>query len=1107
METPDSPEDQYAFEEAQKAIEACRSLGTAGTELLLHDYELTRLPPEIWELKNLRRLSLINNKLTQLPPEIGQLTKLTQLYLSTNQLTSLPSEIGKLGKLTYLDLASNLISQLPPEIGSLISLTNLDLRNNQLSSLPKKFTQLKKLTELLLGNNRLTTFPLESIQIPGLIHLHLNSNFIKVIPPEIGTFKALKRLYVGDNSITKLPPEIGQISSLELLSLRSNKISSLPSEIGFLQKLTQLSILSNRLTSLPPEISRLSALKLLYLSGNQLRKLPPEFIQLKSLTNLTLGNNNLEVFPPEICNLTALKDIALNNNKISEIPSSIANLRALEHLHLSQNFLTSLPNEIGALKCLEILDLHKNRLSHLPPEISDLNALDRLYLHENTSLGIPEDILGPPWQEVKDGKAMAGRPKSILGYYFEKLSKGTRPLNEVKLLLLGRGEAGKTSLSRALRGKEFKKDQAETPGIEIRPWLLDCPAREPVKVHMWDFAGQEITHETHRFFLTERSLYLVVLDGRGGQQMEEAEYWLSHVERFGSRKDGDNNDLSPVIMVLNKWQSPGPYEVEKRRLQREHPNIRAFVETDCLARLGIEKLRETVCAVVEQMPAVRQEWPLTYFQAMEKLDELATHNDPTKRRPFLNWEEYRQVCADCGITDQDEQTSLAENLNSLGVALYYGNHERLRDMRVLTPNWAANGLYGLVRGVHRKPFQGKAGQLWQGEFSTVLSEGLKGMNAEREAKIDDYPEKWNDVPVHDFLLKLMQDRELGFQAGKHQNIDLYLLPGLLSLDEPEPKEYDVAAHMDGAQVRFRYLYELLPAGVMSRMIIRTHSLSEDHFRWQRGVVLGWGNARALVMAERRRNPRVDVFIKGGTPQERQELAGVVRKNMEDIHYHLPSDLRGVEELDLTLAGAQFERVDKLLRLEADKKPLQVVTSKGTSLMDASQELEQIQPAAARQESAPMLKIFISYAHYDHPVLERLKTYLDILKNNGEVDWWFDGKIRKGSEWDDAIRLELEEADIVMVLLSNAFFSSKYIQGVEMREARRRQQTGDIEILPVLLEPTEEFAKHKWLNKLQTVPSQNGQLRPLTSFNPRVNGWSHVDKALREMIADVAAKKL
>jgi internalin A len=60
-----------------------------------------------------------------------------------------------------------------------------------------------------------------------------------------------------------------------------------------------------------------------------------------------------------------------------------------------------------------------------------------------------------------------------------------------------------------------------------------------IKVNFWDFGGQEIMHATHQFFLSKRSLYILVLDGR---KDEKPEYWLKLIENFG----GD----SPVLVVI-----------------------------------------------------------------------------------------------------------------------------------------------------------------------------------------------------------------------------------------------------------------------------------------------------------------------------------------------------------------------------------------------------------------------------------------------------------------------------------------------------------------------------------------------------------------------------
>src|SRR5712692_5855328 len=98
------------------------------------------------------------------------------------------------------------------------------------------------------------------------------------------------------------------------------------------------------------------------------------------------------------------------------------------------------------------------------------------------------------------------------------------------------------------------------------------------------FGGQEIMHATHQFFLTERSVYLLVINGREGAEDADAEYWLKLIESFGGE--------SAVIVVLNKIKEH-PFDLNRRALQQKHP-IREFIETDCEDGTGIEQLRKTI---------------------------------------------------------------------------------------------------------------------------------------------------------------------------------------------------------------------------------------------------------------------------------------------------------------------------------------------------------------------------------------------------------------------------------------------------------------------------------------------------------------------------------
>src|SRR5581483_5556358 len=216
----------------------------------------------------------------------------------------------------------------------------------------------------------------------------------------------------------------------------------------------------------------------------------------------------------------------------------------------------------GELRQLRSLSLFNNQLQHLPEALRQCIALKELYLHENPDLSIPAEILGPTLKEKNEGSGPAN-PAEILDYYF----RPKRPLLEAKLILVGRGAVGKTSLVNRLVHNTFGKEK-KTEGIRITRWDVPLPNGEQAHLNVWDFGGQEIMHATHQFFLTRRSLYLLVLSGREGSADQDAEYWLKMIESFSGE--------SPVLVVLNK-QREHPCEVNQRQLQGKYPFIRGFL--------------------------------------------------------------------------------------------------------------------------------------------------------------------------------------------------------------------------------------------------------------------------------------------------------------------------------------------------------------------------------------------------------------------------------------------------------------------------------------------------------------------------------------------------
>src|SRR5262249_52451476 len=163
---------------------------------------------------------------------------------------------------------------------------------------------------------------------------------------------------------------------------------------------------------------------------------------------------------------------------------------------------TTLPDSIGQLVNLKRLILVGNRIARLPETLMELPTLEQFFVHGNDALGLPPEVLGPTLEQVTTKHAKPSQPLDIIEYYL-RLKSGSRPLNEAKLIFVGRGAVGKTSLVNRLVSNTFSEGEKKTDGINITTWNVRLNQTERVRLNIWDFGGQEIMHATHQFFLTQ----------------------------------------------------------------------------------------------------------------------------------------------------------------------------------------------------------------------------------------------------------------------------------------------------------------------------------------------------------------------------------------------------------------------------------------------------------------------------------------------------------------------------------------------------------------------------------------------------------------------------
>ncbi len=581
----------------------------------------------------------------------------------------------------------------------------------------------------------------------------------------------------------------------------------------------------------------------------------------------------------EICRQETKDSLYLSDLGLTELPEGIRGLTDLKVLVLRENRITTLPGWIGSLTSLVKLDIGANDITELPAELLELKGLKHLELENNPLPGLSKELLA------------TADAQRILSVYFRARDASTaRTLREVKVHVVGQSEVGKTSLIKQLSGDAHNRAEKKTEGTAKRPLQMRCGSKGSVKLSLWDFGGQEIMHSTHQFFLTARSVYVLVLDSRQDERASRVEYWLRLIQTYG----GD----SPVIVVCNKFDEQ-PMKLAWDTLREKYPQIKYYVrEVSCQGSErkgiapghGIDAVRTALAEVVEKYVdhidrPFRKEW----FALKEALED--------KNESYLTFDQYDSVCAEHKVEVQDREPLLG-TLNDLGIMLHFGDHPVMRDRHVLQPDWVTAAIY---RALNDYELNRNHGLLSRAELRRILS----------------------DVPHHEylpkheeFILEMMRKFELcfPFDAG-----DSVLIPDLL---QKEPPVLDSPPEA----LTFRYRYSVLPGSVISRFIVKMHTHIVPNAYWLTGVMLKRGRNRAKVVADLE-DAFIDIRV-DGPRADRRALLEMIRGAFESIHATFSNRLDVREFVPVPGHEEELLAYDTLLKAKAEGETSYYTKSSG-----------------------------------------------------------------------------------------------------------------------------------------------------------------------------------
>jgi internalin A len=670
---------------------------------------------------------------------------------------------------------------------------------------------------------------------------------------------------------------------------------------------------------------------LLNLADQKLSTLPPEVCEQGDLQELFLGGNNLSSLPSKFANLKNLRTLGLNANKLSVFPPEIRSLRKLERLGLHDNALSEIPAWIHELPNLRELWLHNNRLNSLPTTMISMRQLKVLYLHGNSELGLPDEILGPDGiSSSQDGKPPR-QAEDILNYYFrirpiDKLTDfvanfqqpSSVQVREARLIVIGDGQCGKTSLIRALlydsparEGEDTTRDVVvcDWPNLElVEP---TSQSRQKVAVHVWDFGGQEPMHAAHPYFFTNRTLYLVVATAREVGVEERISYWLKMVTAHGQG--------ARALVAVNKVDQHA-MDIKARELCAFHQlNLpadpkQAFFPTSCRegAMSGIERLRQRI---IEELQAMDQIWsyvPSEWMGAKRQIERARTEN-----RDTLTFNEWEAIC-DRENIDGRERPQALSLLRDLGSVVTFPDDDRLSALGVLNPSWVTRAVYPLLTSSELAIAKGL---LRRDDLARLLKDSKR------------YP-----FQKHAWLIDLMKKFELLFE-----NENRLLLPARLPKDVPEWALEPRWSEPDLLHLEFRF--KVLPENVISKFITRWHEDAwKDDSWWRHGIAVKQADCFALVRAHIGDPGRIDLKV-GGPKFARQQFVAEIRADLRKLTQKLDA------EFWVVLGGVHAEKYDDLLILvHAGERTIRRVVAGQMRQFDLVKELDLIEPASEQQRA-------------------------------------------------------------------------------------------------------------------------------------------------------------
>lgn len=817
-----------------------------------------------------------------------------------------------------------------------------------------------------------------------------------------------------------------------------------------------------------------------------------------------------------------LRGAGIDQEKIAKL-LALEGLKNIEAINLSENTFTEVVFPATWLHLRQVV-ISPHKTLQKVEFAGDVSKLTHVLLEECPSLGTPP-------QEV-----VAGSRKELFAYFKRLADERKIDLSpyintSIKLILAGNSGVGKTSLRAYLRDPAARcPDEPSTHWLEIEevPYTLN---QKTITLRVFDFGGQEYYHDTHHLFFTNQTAYVLLWDQqseelkkreveqrRQGQSASEKveiwqyplAYWLDairfHVapsamteEVIPSAKQEEYtaaaepskekpNDLgkTKVLVTQNKIDTDGVQHVDAVQLRQEYPFIWDFVSVSLRDKRRMTHFEEAFQEMLRETDMIDSAWPGTYKMVLDAVQRETKDEQGAYQKNLTDFKDFcnETLQNDSGLKgkvitdllfDDEKIRVLASVLTRLGHLLYYPDVPALKDkvfFHSVTPK-----IYALLEGV-----LGKDGVLREAEILNRLKKN-----------------NWDDACTD--LLNLMTHFKIVFKHPRLRNS--YVAPLYLP-EEPTQGVKLLLNYLPKSRQHIRYTGFIHKKVVLDfyqtfgPQVLQEPQDEDLLYLWRNGLV---------IQSKGAQQPKETVLVQfemGKGHDEAPAYVTVTPLNTEsgnlekEIREMFKTINRGWHTEEMVSAnGEDFVPLAKVREAVKDKRLYFEYGNKLHAMAGYRDFLSE-----EERKKMPQKKLFISYASKDSAFMKRLVTHLIPLQKSGVIKVWFDRLMEAGDDWNEAIRYELDQADVVLFLVSPDFLASNYIMDVELPEAVKRADQKQIRLFPFLVRPclwSKNEALTKYMLPLKTLPNSVEKAQILIGDPQNDEAWVQIIAALENLL--------